>query len=96
MNKSASYMFLDLHEVFRSSCEPSYLERASGNVEVVPLDEKQCRSRLVVRVELYPIRPISEVLRRRNNLWRLGSCHPSFEGIVPVPDGDVVAVEVSR
>lgn len=47
---------------FRLHIYPTHLERTSGDVEVVPLDEKQRRSGLVFRVELHQIRPISHVL----------------------------------
>lgn len=74
----------------------SYLERTSGNVELMPLDEKQCGPGLVVDgAEINLIRAVSDVPGSRNNLRRFGSRRPGLEGIVPVPDGNVVAVEVS-
>lgn len=62
----------------------------------MPLDEKQCRSGLVVGVEMRQIRPVPDVPGGRNNLRRFWSCHPGLERIVTVPNWDVVAVEISR
>lgn len=62
----------------------------------MPLDEKQCYSGLVAGVEIHLIRPIPDVSGRRDIRRRLGSCHPGLERVVPIPNRDVVVVEVSR
>ena len=57
--------------------------------------KEQHRPGLVLRVHLYPVRPVPKIVNRVLDLVGQATYAPGIKGVVPVSNGNVVAVDVS-